>query len=211
MVSRRTSRRSLIGGGVGAGLAVVFGARGASASLPVFTPEERERLAKGGAPVWRPVDVETPEGSYFGGVSYAHVEASPEVVMATLEDLRAYRQIFPLCMEARLVQRKGQDSWVYFRTGGKAGTADYTLVARRESPGFLRFWLDRSRPHDIADCWGYFRIVPWGTGSLLTYAALLRLDFGVMRMLFTEKIREFAMRTPNLVRRYVHRHHPTGT
>ena len=71
----------------------------------------------------------------------------------------------------------------------------------------LRFWLDPSQPHDIADCWGYFRVQPWGRrASLLTYAALVHLDFGMVKMLFTEKIRRYALGTPGLVRAYVRAH-----
>ncbi len=75
---------------------------------------------------------------------------------------------------------------------------------RRESQGLLRFWLDPSEPHDIGDCWGYFRVQPWGKrASLLTYAALLHLDSGLVKLLFSETIRRYALKTPGLVRAFV--------
>ena len=81
------------------------------------------------------------------------------------------------------------------------------LLVRRESLGLFRFWLDPKQPHDVADLWGYFRVQPWDReASLLTYAALLRLDFGLVKLLFSETIRRIALGTPAAVRDYVDAH-----
>jgi hypothetical protein len=126
--------------------------------------------------------------------------------MNTILDPASWSSILPMTLEAKLLGRKGQDMQAYFRQGGKLGSASYVMIVRRESLGLLRFWLDPSREHDIADCWGYFRVQPWGKhNSLLTYAALVRLDFGMVKLLFSEKIRGYALSTPGLVRAYVHR------
>ncbi len=99
-----------------------------------------------------------------------------------------------------MLWQRGRDTAVYLRQGGRAGSAAYALIVRRESLGLFRFWLDPSQPHEIADLWGYFRVQPWGSeASLLTYGALVRLDFGVVKLLFSETIRRVALGTPAVV------------
>lgn len=198
----RVNRRTLLRLAVAA---VTFGVltRARPAAARELSKEERRRLSNGEI-VQIPFDVSLPEGDYFGGVSYLVIPASVDAVMAVLTDARAYTRIFPMTIEAKITGNAGPDTTVFLRQGGKRGSAAYSLLVRRESPGLLRFWLDPKQPHDIADCWGYFRLVPWGPrASLVSYGALVRLDFGLIRLLFSEKIRSLALQTPALVKRYM--------
>jgi hypothetical protein len=200
MVPRRTGRRSLIRLAGAAALATIAGR---VAEARPLSADDEARLARGEV-VKVPVDLEMPRGDYFGGVAYAVIDAPVTDVMDVLLDPASYTSILPLTLEARVTGRPGGDWQVFFKQGGRLGTASYTLIARRESQGLLRFWLDPSQPHDVGDCWGYFRVQPWGRGaSLLTYAALLLLDSGLVKMLFTETIRRYALSTPGLVRAFV--------
>jgi hypothetical protein len=201
MVSGRTRRRSLIqlAGAVALG-ACLPARRAAAAPLPA---DEVARLSRGEL-VRRPLDLELPQGGYFGGISYAVIRAPVDTVIAVVADPSSYPRILPMTLESRLLRQVGADLSVYFRQGGRAGSAAYVLTIRRESPGLFRFWLDPSMVHEIADLWGFLRVQPWDrTSSLLTYAALLRLDFGLVKLLFSEKIREYALGTPELVRSFV--------
>ncbi|APR85711.1 Hypothetical protein A7982_11060 [Minicystis rosea] len=201
MVPGRPRRRSLIQAASAAALGALLPAR--SAAARELDAEEIRRLGRGEL-VRVPLDVELSKGEYFGGVSYAVLPDSPPDVMRALLDPAAWTSILPLTLEARLLGTKGQDLQVFFKQGARLGTASYVLLVRRESPGLLRFWLDPSQPHEIADCWGYFRVQPWSRrASLLTYGALVHLDFGMVKMLFTEKIRSYALTTPALVRNYL--------
>jgi hypothetical protein len=201
MVPRRPRRRSLIGfAGVAALTALLPERIVAAEGLPA---DDLGRLVRGEI-VRVPLDLDLPQGSYFGGLSYAVIPAPLAAVTAVLDDPGTYGSILPMTLESRLLARRGADRRVYFRQGGPLGSAAYVLQVRRESPGLFRFWLDPSEPHDVADLWGYFRVSPWGReASLLTYAALVRLELGVVRLLFTEAIRRVALGTPGLVRQYV--------
>ncbi|MEO7331823.1 MAG: hypothetical protein ABI193_24820 [Minicystis sp.] len=176
-----------------------------------LSAEERERLARGEL-VRRKIDLEMPDGPYFGGVSYAIVDASPAEVMAVLLDPASYTSILARTIDAQVTGKKGENMLLFLRQGSRRyGTAAYTLAVRRETPSLLRFWLDPDYPHEIEDCWGYFKLTPEGpsgTKCLLTYAALVRLESGLFRLLFTEKIRGYALDTPALVRAYLARRHP---
>jgi hypothetical protein len=204
MVSGRTRRRSLIqlAGLTGlATLARLLPERDAEAvPLP---PDDLARLTAGEL-IRVPLDVDLPQGGYFGGIAYVLIHAPLAAVTAVLNDPSTYRSILPMTLESRVLWRGDRDMQIYFRQGGRAGSAAYVILARRESAGLIRFWLDPSQPHEIADLWGYFRAQPWGKdGTVLTYAALIRLDFGMVKLLFTEAIRKAALGTPALVRAFV--------
>lgn len=168
-----------------------------------LTDGEKARLDRGEV-VTRTFDVDLPGGDYMGGLAYVVIPAPPAEVMAIFLDPASYGRIFPLTQEARLAGRAGDDWFVYIRQGGRRASGEYTVRVRRETPSLVRFWMDPGRPHDIGDCWGFFRVDPAGDGrTLLTYGALLHLEFGVIKLLFAEKIRSYALETPALVRRYV--------
>ena len=72
----------------------------------------------------------------------------------------------------------------------------------------VRFWLETSRPHEIDDAFGYFRVEPFvGPGgeeqALLTYAVLVDIGPGIVRELFEERVRTALLSVPQLVRRVV--------
>lgn len=168
-----------------------------------LSAEEKRELDQGGI-VRRTFDVDLPQGDFIGGLAYVLIPATPAEVMGVLLEPSSYGHIFPLTQEARLVAREGDDFFITFRQGGRRVSGEYTVRARRESPSLVRFWLDPSRPHDIGDCWGFFRVDPAEGGrALLTYGALLHLEAGLIKLLFQEKIRSYAMETPALLRRYV--------
>ena len=204
MVPGRPRRRSLIGAAGSAVIAALVPlGQEREAEAHELDADDRARLTRGEV-VRKPLDVDLAHGDYFGGLAYALIGATTVEVMAVLTDPAAYTKILPLTLESRVVGKQGYDDKVFFRQGGKLGSASYVLVVRRESPSLLRFWLDPDEPHEIEDCWGYFRVQPWGARStLLTYAALVHLEAGVVKMLFTEAIRTYALSTPGLVRAYV--------
>jgi hypothetical protein len=204
MVPGRARRRSLIQAAGAAALASLVPSRLARAGQ--LSAEDAARLA-GGEVVSVPLDYDLAQGSYFGGLSYAVVHAPVAVVSAVVNDPSTYTSILPKTIESRVLWRGDQQMRVFFRQGGRRASAAYALLVRRESQGLLRFWLDPTQPHEIADLWGYFRVQPWDKdASLLTYAALVRLDFGIVKLLFTDTIRRFALSTPGLVRDYVMAH-----
>ena len=168
-----------------------------------MSASEQARLAAGQV-VSRELTVNLPSGRFIGGVSYAIIDAPADVVMRVILDVDAYREILPLALEAREVGRRDADRFVYFRHGNRIGTASYICQVRPVSGTLVRFWMDRSRPHDFEDAWGYFRVDPLGPGrSLLTYAGLIDLGFGFVRFFFEEKVRHYLLSTPELVQTYV--------
>jgi len=196
------SRRMLLGA-IASALTCVFLPHDALADR--LTTDEEKRLARGEV-VKRSFDVELPAGDFIGGLGYVIIAAPPAEVLDVLLTSTSYLHIFARTQEARLAAREGDDLIITLRQGNKKISGQYSVRARRETPSLVRFWLDPSRPHDIADCWGFFRLDPVPGGkTLLTYGALLHLEFGIIKLLFQEKIRAYALETPTLLRAYVER------
>ena len=172
-----------------------------------LTMDEEKRLARGEV-VKRTFDIDLSHGDYIGGLGYVIISAAPSEVLAALLEPSSYKHIFTLTQEARLEARDGEDLIIYLRQGSKKVSGEYSVRARRESLSLVRFWLDPSRPHDIGDLWGFFRMDPHPGGkTLLTYGALLHLEFGVIKLLFQEKIRNYALETPERLRLFVENKH----
>jgi hypothetical protein len=83
--------------------------------------------------------------------------------------------------------------------------ARYTIHLEPDASGrVLRFWLDHSRPHDIEDVWGFFRVEQFdGRRSLLTVAVALDIGTGLMSTLFEGKIVGLVLATPGYIRDFV--------
>ncbi len=165
---------------------------------------ERARLEAGGM-VARSLRFHEGRGRYVGGVSYQVVDAKPEAVLAALSDVTNWPNALPRTKSARLVSSADGLSRVELVQGTALVDARYTVVLDRAPDGeTIRFWLDPSLPHDIADVWGYFRVkeLPGGR-SLITVGAALDLGNGITRLLFEDKIAGLMLRAPRQIRDFV--------
>lgn len=203
MTRAPADRRALLLGGAGACLgALVASPRRAHAGL---SSVERDLLERGRV-VQRPLDVEIAGAEYLGGLGYVKMGAPAAAVLKTLADPDAKHRFMPLVLDAKELGSHKGDRLVYFRQGGKVGSAAYVLRVRTSAPTasgetLVRFWCDLDRPRDLEDAWGFFRVEPDGPArTLLSYGVLFDLGFGVTKLLFAEKVRYFALQVPELLR-----------
>ena len=162
---------------------------------------EREALLAGEV-VARPMQFETESGSYRGGVSYSVVNAPAAAVLSALSNVETLPQALPHTKSARLIDVRGGLARVELVHGG--GTTYTVHIERSAARSELRFWLDSSRPHDIGDVFGFFRVEPFGVGkSLVTVAAALDLGPGITRLLFSGAVERSLLSTPGRIRNYV--------
>lgn len=162
---------------------------------------EREALLAGEV-VSRPMQFETDSGSYRGGVSYSLVNAPAAAVLSALSNVDTLPQALPNTKSARLVDVRGGLARVELVHGG--GTTYTVHIERTRGRSELRFWLDSSRPHDISDVFGFFRVEPFGQGkSLVTVAAALDLGSGLTSWLFSGAVERAVLGTPRRIREYV--------
>jgi hypothetical protein len=162
---------------------------------------EREALLAGEV-VARPMRFETDSGSYRGGVSYSLVNAPAAAVLSALSNADTLPQALPHTKSARLIDVSGALARVELVHGD--GTTYTVHIERSASRSELRFWLDASRPHDISDVFGFFRVEPFGNGkSLVTVAAALDLGPGITSLFFSDAVERSLLSTPGRIRVYV--------
>lgn len=199
-VNRRAFTRALASLAAAAAAAATTTAVPSRARAGTLTPDERAALDRGEV-VRRSVDADLDDGVYTGGVSYALVDAPAPFVLGLLADPSIYLDILALTLEATPTGKLGDDRLVRMKHGGSLGTAAYTLRLRpADATGTIRFWMDRSFDHEIEDLWGFLRVAPvTAERSLATYAVLCDLG-ALLRLMFGEKIREYALDTPGSLR-----------
>src|SRR5450432_3765747 len=174
---------------------------------PAFSSTEREALL-GGDVVSRPMYFDTDAGSYVGGISYSIVHAPAATVLVALSSVEALPQALPRTKSARLIDVRGAEARVELVQGRGALEASHTMrIERVPGRSELRFWLDPTRPHDIEDVFGFFRVEPFGEGqSLVTVAAALNLGSGVASLFFSDEIERTVLSAPRQIRDYVEPH-----
>jgi polyketide cyclase/dehydrase/lipid transport protein len=184
-------------------LAAPLRAESASDASPQLSGSEQHAL-EAGVLVSRALRFAHGDGSYVGGVSYQVVDARPELVLAALSDVANWPEALPRTKSARLLDDRNGLSRVELVQGGSFVEARYTVVLDRADGETIRFWLDPSRPHDIRDVWGFFRVkaLPGGR-SLVTVGAALDLGDGLARMLFEDKIAKMLLRAPRQIRAFM--------
>jgi hypothetical protein len=191
-------------------LALGLLARAPDARADKLTSTESEQLGRGETVIrentWEPGR----SARYIGGVTYTIVDASASETSGILEQVATFRHVLPRTKRVLLVSvEPNGDRLVELVQGTALMEAAYTLRVRNY-PGRreVRFWLETTRPHEIDDAFGYFRVEPF-TGSsgeqraLLTYAILVDIGPGIVRELFEERVRAALLSVPQLVRRYV--------
>jgi hypothetical protein len=131
------------------------------------------------------------------------VKAPPEIVLAELATVDNLPRMLPFTLAARVVERSSEGTFVELTQGKAPFVGSYTVHLVRER-GQLSFWLDRGRPSNVDDLWGYFRVQPFEEGStLLTVAVALDLGPGVTRWLFEDRIQRVVLSTPGKIRHFV--------
>jgi hypothetical protein len=168
--------------------------------------DENVRLLRGET-VTREQTIERGDKHYVGGVTYTLIDATPDEIDALLDDMRAYQRVLPRTKQARLVGRNGPDAFVELHQGNAIVDASYTLRVRR-GPNEARFWLDATKPHAIADAWGFFRYesVTDASGApkvMLTYGVLVDLGPGLVRELFEDQVKVALLSVPRRLQAYV--------
>jgi hypothetical protein len=178
-------------------------ARPQAPAVAGFSSAERREL-NAGAVVTRPVEWEPSEGiRLVGGVSYAVVNAPPEVVLRVLRDYGRLEQVLPRTRRSAVVQRRGDRTVVELEQGTSLVSATYSVVLERQG-STVRFWMDPTRPHGIEDAWGYFRAEPLDDRrSLVTVAALVDLGPGLARLLFEDRVQRMILGTSDRLRSHV--------
>ena len=160
------------------------------------------RLLAAGNRVERAMEFEKDGARYVGGVAYQLVSAEPDVVLHALLDPTQLGRMLPRTRRVQAIGTNYPPTALEVSQGNEVVQATYSIVVEHDfAQRQIQFWLDRSRPSDIQDVWGYFRVVPTGDGkSLITVGAALDVGPGIVRLLFEDKIQQLILTTPTRMR-----------
>jgi len=209
---------------VGCGLALLLsvgcaGAAGDGAALQARSAvdeappaSEEHRLLDAGAVVTRPLDFDRGGSHYVGGVATGLVRATPERVLAAIHDVVALQKMLPHTKQVALVDADGASRRIELLQGSSLVEAKYTVELSPDGrPGELGFKLDRSRPHDINDVYGYFKVERFDDDrSAVTVAAAVDVGSGLTTLLFGKKVQDVILSTPHVMRDYFARSETTA-
>jgi hypothetical protein len=171
-----------------------------------------ERLLAAGSVVTRPLDFDRGDSHYVGGIATGLVPASPERVLAAIHDVAALRAMLPHTKQAALVESKGPAQLIELLQGSSLVEAKYTVELSPDGrPNELSFHLDPSRPHDIDDVYGYFKVERFDdTRSVVTIAAAVDVGSSFSTMLFGKKVQDVILSAPHSMRDYFARTDPSA-
>ena len=193
-----------------AGNGAALQARSAVEEAPPAASERR--LLEAGAVVTRPLDFERDGAHYVGGIATGLVPASPERVLAAMRDVAALRKMLPNTKQVALVDTSGGSRRIELLQGSSFVEAKYTVELSPDGrPGELGFKLDPSRPHDIDDVYGYFKVERFDDQrSAVTVAAAVDVGSSLTIMLFGKKVQDVILSAPHRMRDYFSREEPVA-
>jgi carbon monoxide dehydrogenase subunit G len=166
-----------------------------------LTPAEWARL-RAGERIERPRAFVAGRSDYIGGMSHQLVDAEPDQILQALLDPNRLQRMLPQTRRIAQVGSGYPAPGLELEQGNDIISATYSVLLDHDLPAReVRFRLDRSRPSDIDDVEGFFRVVPAGDGrSLITVAAALDVGSGLVRLLFADIIQSLILATPSQIK-----------
>lgn len=184
---------------------VVTPAPARAESSAAFTAEEAAQLAAGKL-VKRPKHVRN-GANLIGGTSWRVIDAPRETVWRALHDFGRYPEMMPQVVEARALPATGAERDVYVRNGHWPIFASYYLLLRDDHDTFtITFRLDHDRPHSVNECWGFVRLVPYGSGrTLMAFGVLADLGHGILTAVGGPMFQDAVLSIPSTVKKFIER------
>jgi hypothetical protein len=154
--------------------------------------------------VTRPLDFQRGGSHYVGGIATGLVPATADRVLAAMHDVAALRAMLPHTKQVALVDSAGPSRRIELLQGSSLVEAKYTVELSPDGrPGEIGFKLDRSRPHDIDDVYGYFKVERFDDErSVVTVAAAVDVGSSFTIFLFGKKVQDVILSTPHSMRDY---------
>ena len=122
----------------------------------VLTAEERERLKRG-----KHIERHTKSDQGGSGVAVQYINASPEIIWATILSYHRYTDWVKNVVGCSVYQKEGTTLYVDMETSllGFRNRV-FTKNAVRKDQGYMSWTLDYDRKSDVNDLVGYWRVQP---------------------------------------------------
>lgn len=166
---------------------------------PAWLSDAQWKEVMAGDLVTKPMKFSIRSGDYVGGVAVMRVIAPPEVVGNYISNVATIPDWLPITIRADLIGKPGCDIIIELEQGFDAYSKIYSIHGFRIG-NMVQWRLDPSRPHDIDDLWGYFKMIPHGEHTLLVMGIAADLRLGPMGLLVEERGLERLLQLPNDIR-----------
>lgn len=140
-----------------------------------------------------------------GGTSWILVNADADTVWRALTDFSQYSRFVPSAGRSRIIQRNGDVRIVGMQQESGLIQVNYALrTVLDPSKREIRFRVDRRRPRDVRDGWGFFRLEPRADGrTLVSYGAVVEPGNAVLAAVMGDALRDHVLSIPRRLKRWV--------
>jgi hypothetical protein len=145
-----------------------------------LTESELETLKKGEL-ITHPLQ-RTQKNDPFGGYGYIIINKPLDTVWNTLMDWNSYQKIFPYTIETKELARRGNQSLIRQTLGYKLIKVVYHVSCSLEKPALI-FKLANNFESDIDGVYGYWKLYPYGDGTLVEYAVAVNVPKGIVNFI----------------------------
>lgn len=127
-------------------------------------------------------------GGFYGGSSFAIVDAPIGAVWKAIQDWSAYPKAFPNTTETVELSRKGERSLVRMKIGHPVASVQYHVEMTRDArKRILAFAMVKELPNDLDDVRGYWRLFEQPGGrTLVAYVVAVRAPMGLVNLVGPE-------------------------
>jgi len=183
-------------------LFIIFLSPASSLSSSEFSPNEVSSLTQGSI-VRRPIS--NGKGSKLGGTSFILVDAPPEKVWNALFSFNRYPDIFPRTMKTSVVARKPGSVLLDMEQGSSLIGVNYSLSATYDRDKMeIVCRMVRSRPHDLSEVQGFWRLIPQKDGrTLVAYGAVIGINSGLIKYWAGDVIERGLLNAPRDLKKYI--------
>lgn len=178
----------------------------AAAQAEELTPSEQRRLDAGEL-VRRNLTREDGDASYFGGLSWQVIDASPDAVWNALSHTEDFPSMFPRLAAAQEVAHRGNEKIIHMEHRFGMIDAGYYVRAKfARERGQISFRLEPGRPGSLKAAWGFFIVKPRPDGrTLLAYACMVDVGAGVLNAVFRPTVHDWMLRVPTTIKQFIER------
>jgi len=167
-----------------------------------FSQEEVDKLMQGKI-VRRPLELK--DGNKLGGTSFIIVNASIETTWKALFNFRDYPHIFARMLETRVAATKPGHYLLEMKQGASFIGVTYYLDAQYDERNReIDCKLVRSKPHDLDEVEGFWRLVAQPDGrTLVAYGAVISINSMLIKYWAGDEIERGVLNAPRDLKHYI--------
>lgn len=181
-------------------LSLLLAAVTVTAGAQDFDRAERRELERG-EPVRRPRTQQRDGHQFVGGTAWRVIPRPLAEVWRGVEDAESLCRMLPECVEQRVVTRGDARRVLRFtHEYGPLRASYHVRMELHPDQHDLSFRLDRTRPNDVREAWGFLTLEPYrgqGERTLVTWGVMADPGSRIMAGIFGGAVQASLLRVPD--------------